>query len=374
MTMLAARFLPSMWVICVKDLRVWLRHPMQILGSLLVPVSYFFVVFLGSQAVGLNPVAVVNEDRGPVGAQLVRALIDADVFRVTVTDAKGAARLYDDLRVVAVIDIPGDLSQRVDAHESAPVHVTVNNLNLDLTNDVRRAVPDAIATYYQGLGSGSPVSVTLADTAVRQRDVTLYEYSALPVIILIITVNGIITAGMAATNEFEQRTIKELLLAPCGSLAIIAGKVLAGFLATFVLAMSVLLLGAAFDLARPGSPLLWMSAIAVVALCSLFSAGLGIAVGTWFQRKQPVSYAATIVAVELFALAGGLGVIFFEPEWLQRIAAFDPVTYAIHSLQMAVFYSSFEGLLRDAAVLAAVSAAAVAAGSLALRRQVVVVR
>jgi ABC-type multidrug transport system permease subunit len=367
-------FFRSVWTIAAKDLRVWIRHPVQIVGSLLVPVSYFLVVFLGSAAVGQNPVAVVNQDRGPVGASLVHAIEDADVFRVTVVNGPRATELYDDLQVVAVITIPSDMSERVQAHQRAPVRVMVNNLNLDLTNDVRRAVPDAITNYYRGLGSASPITVTLDDHDMRQHDVELYQYSVLPVIILIVTVNGVITAGMAATNEFEQRTIKELLLAPCGNLAIIAGKVLAGFLGTFALAMIMLLLGAAFNLTRPDGPLFWLSTTVVIALGSLFSAGLGIAIGTYFQRKQPVSISATIVAVELFALAGGLGVVFFEPEWLQQIAVFDPLTYAIHALQMAVFYSSFQDFVRDVVVLGAVSAAAVAAGSLALRRQVVVVR
>ena len=369
-----ARMLGCVWAISKKDLMVWLRHPLQIVGSLLVPVSYFLVVFLGSQAVGASPVAVVNEDHGAVGAQLARSIVDAQVFRVRFVSAKQAAELYSSLQVAAVVTIPPDLSQRVDAHQSAPVHVRVNNLDLDLTDDIRRAVPDAIVTYYRGMGRASPMSVTLDDQSMRPVDVQLYQYSVLPVIILIVTVNGIITAGMAATNEFEQRTIKELLLAPCGGGAIIAGKVLAGFIGTFVLAMLMLLLGAAFDLTRPATPLFWASATGIIALGSLFSAGLGIAVGTYFQRKQPVSYVATIAAVELFALAGGLGVIYFEPQWLQDIATFDPLTYAIHQLQMAVFYSSFQDLLRDVTVLAAVSVAALAAGALALRRQVVVVR
>ena len=51
-----------------------LRKPVQIVGSLLVPVSYTLVVFLGAKATSLEPVAVVSLDRGPVGTQLVRAM------------------------------------------------------------------------------------------------------------------------------------------------------------------------------------------------------------------------------------------------------------------------------------------------------------
>lgn len=365
-----AAFAASVWAICVKDLLLWLRQPLQILGSILVPVSYTLVVFLGAQATSREPAAVVNLDRGPVGAKLTQAVVDAGVFRVYTVSPARAAELYNDLQVSTVITIPPDMSQRVAAHEQAPVDVRANNLNFDLAGDIRRSVPDAITTYYQGLGHASPIKVSIAEHDLRRRDVQLYQYSVLPVIILIVTVNGIISCGMAVATEFEKRTIKELLLAPVSRLTIIAGKMLAGFLSTFVLASAMLVVGAVTNFTRPEG-LFWLEALAAIALSSAFSAGLGIAIGTWFQRKQPVSVGATIVAVELFALAGGIGVIFFEPEWLQRIAAFDPLTYGIHSLQRAVFYNSSSGVLRDAAVLAVSAAAAALAGSLAMRRELV---
>lgn len=364
------RLMPVL-VICKKDLTLWLRRPLQILGALLVPVSYTLVVFLGARATSLEPVAVVNLDRGPVGTQLTRAMDDAGVFRIHLTSPSRARTLYDTLQVAAVITIPADLSQRVGAHERAPVGVRINNLNLDFTADIRRAVPDAITTYYAGLGKTSPVKITIAEHDLRRKSVQLYQYSVLPVIILIITVNGIIAAGMAAAGEFERRTVKELLFAPASRLTIVAGKMLAGFLSTFILAAGMLGFGAVTGLTRPASASLWLAALAVIALSSAFAAGTGIAIGTWFQRRQPVSVAATLAAVEAFALAGGLGVIFFEPVWLQRIAVFDPLTYAIHGLQQAVFYASTSGLLHDVTVLGISAAAAAVAGSLALRRELI---
>jgi ABC-type multidrug transport system permease subunit len=359
------------WAICRKDLLLWLRKPIQIVGSLLVPVSYTLVVFLGARATSLEPVAVVNLDRGPVGTQLTRAMAEADVFRLNLTTPAHAQQLYKSLQVAAVITIPADLSQRVSAHERAPVGVRINNLNLDFTSDIRRAVPDAITTYYAGLGQASPVKITIAEHNLRHRDVQLYQYSVLPVIILIVTVNGVIAAGMAAAGEFERRTVKELLLAPVGGVTIIVGKMLAGFVATFTLAAGMLAFGAATGLTPVAGPILWLAALGMIALSSAFAAGTGIAIGTWFQRRQPVSVAATLAAVEAFALAGGLGVIFFEPLWLQKIAVYDPLTYAIHGLQQAVFYASTSGLGRDIAVLGITAAAATAAGSLALRRELI---
>jgi ABC-2 type transport system permease protein len=355
------------WTIARKDIRIWLRHPLMLISSLLVPLTYFLVVWLGSQAVGHNPVAVVNEDRGPEGSKIVQAIRQADVFRLYVVPADRAQGLYSSLQVAAILTIPQNFSQRVDAKAPVALQVYLNNYNLDLAGDIRRAVPDAVTTYYQMQGDRSPMKVTIAEQPLRPQDITLFEYSVLPLVILIVTVTGIIFSGMAATNEWEQKTIKELLLAPFAAFLIILGKVFAGFICTFILAASMLALGALLGLYQI-TGIYWLSTLAVVALASAMSSGVGVAIGATFQRKQPVSYAATLAAVWAFAGAGGVGVIFFEPEWLQSIAQFDPLTYAIHALQEGIFYQSTALLGRDLAVLAVTACIALFFGSLSMRR------
>jgi ABC-2 type transport system permease protein len=355
------------WTIAKKDMRIWLRHPLMLISSLLVPLTYFLVIWLGSQAVGRNPVAVVNEDRGSKGSEIVQALTQADVFRLYVVNADQAQTLYGSLQVAAVLTIPPDFSERVGTNAQVAIQVYLNNYNLDLAGDIRRAVPDAVATYYQMQGDRSPIKVTIAEQSLRPQDITLFEYSVLPLVILIITVTGIIFSGMSATNEWEQKTIKELLLAPFAPFLIILGKVFAGLLCTFILAASMLLLGALLGLYHI-TGIYWLSTLAVIGLASALSSGVGVAIGATFQRKQSVSYAATLAAVWAFALAGGVGVIFFEPAWLQSIAQFDPLTYAIHALQEGIFYQSSALIGRDLAVLAATAGAALFFGSLSMRR------
>jgi ABC-type multidrug transport system permease subunit len=75
-------------------------------------------------------------------------------------------------------------------------------------------------------------------------------------------------------------------------------------------------------------------------------------------------------ALYLFFLSGGVGVLAFEPVWLQNLAAFIPLTYGTHALQMAVFYSSADLLGRDIAVLAGSAVLTLALGVLAMRRRI----
>jgi ABC-2 type transport system permease protein len=275
--------------------------------------------------------------------------------------------LLNNIDVVAVIAIPADFTQRVDAHLSVPIDVTVNNLNLDFTNDIRRSVPDAITQYYQAQGSASPILVTMHETNLRQRDIQLFQYDVLPTILLLLTISGLVNGGLSTAREWESRTVKELLLSPAARGAIIAGKVLAGFAITFFLGALVLMLGDLLGWTQPQGHY-WLNALGIIALVSLFSSALGVAIGAALRRIQVVIAISINVSLYLFFLAGGIGVLAFEPGWLQDIASFIPLTYGRHALEQAIFYSSSDQLGLDITVLAVFALVALVLGTLSMRR------
>ena len=361
-------FLRTTWVILLKDLRVWLRQPANIAATIVPPLVILFVQALGAVAVGRSPVALVVQDTGPQGARIAQAIRDADVFRLSEVDGGQAQALLRNLDVVAIVTIPADFSARLLAHQPSPVEVTVNNLNLDFTNDIRRAVPDAVTQYYRAQGNASPIKVTMNETNLRQRDIELFQYAVLPTVVLLLIISGLITGGLASTREWETSTVKELLLSPTPGSAIIAGKVLAGFVTSFFLGVVVLAAAYLLGWIYPQG-VYWLTTLLIVALVALMGSGLGVAIGAAFQHIQPVIGMSMLVALYLYFLSGGISVLAFEPAWLQSIAAFVPLTYGNHALQMAVFYNSADLLGRDALVLALVSLLALFLGSLAIRRQ-----
>jgi ABC-type multidrug transport system permease subunit len=113
----------------------------------------------------------------------------------------------------------------------------------------------------------------------------------------------------------------------------------------------------------------WVRALLVMALVALFSSGLGVANGARVQRGQPVIPVTVFIAIYLFFLAGGIGVLAFEPDWLQNIAAYVPLTYGVHALELSIFYSSADQLGRDALVLALSALVAISLGIFAMRRR-----
>jgi ABC-2 type transport system permease protein len=360
-------FIHAVWIILRKDLRVWLRQPTTLGATFGPAIAFILLSALGSAAVGRSPVALVNLDHGAKGAQMVQIFHRADVFRVTDATPRQAQALYNSIDVVAIITIPADFTRRVDVHENAPIIVRANNLNLDFMNDIRRAVPDTITQFYQAQGSSSPIKITLQEQNLRQQDVQLFQYTVLPTIVLLLMISGLVNSGLATAREWESRTVKELLLSPVARGSIIVGKVLAGFVITFTLGVLLLLLCDLIGWTQPQG-IYWLSTLLAIALIALFSAGLGVAIGAALQRIQPVTAISINLALYLFFLAGGIGVLAFEPGWLQNIAAFIPLTYGRHALEMAIFYASSDQFGLDMSVLALSAVAAVILGTLSLRR------
>ena len=360
-------FFRAIWVILRKDIRVLLRQPVNIAATILPPLAFLLVNALGAAAVGRNPVALVTLDKGIKGQQMAQIIHNADVFRITDASPAQAHALLNNVAVAAIITIPSDFTQRVNAHENAPIDVVVNNLNLDFTNDIRRSVPDAITQYYQAQGEISPIKVTMQETDLRHRDVELFQYNVLPTILLLLMISGLINGGLSTAREWESRTVKELLLSPVSRGAIIIGKVFAGFAITFILGMLVLLLGYALGWTQPEG-VYWLSTLLTIALVSLLSSGLGVAIGAALRRVQVVIAISINIAIYMFFLAGGIGVLAFEPTWLQNIAAFVPLTYGRHALEQAIFYSASDQFGRDMLVLAISALVAVGLGTLSMRR------
>ena len=360
-------FVLVVWTICKKDLRVWLRHPSNVAITMLPALALLFVDALAAGAVGRSPVALVTLDQGAKGQQMMQIIRQADLFRVSDATPEEAQALYHNLDVVAILTIPSNFTKEVEAHQPAHITVQINNLNSDFTNDIRRAVPDAITQFYQQQGSKSPIQVALSEQNLRRQDIQLFQYSAMPLIVLLLVVSGLVSSSLAAAGEWETRTIKELLLSPASRAAIITGKVLTGFVTTTALGALVLAVGSLLGWVQPVG-VYWLPVLLIIALVALFSAGVGVALGALVQRIQSVGSVAIVIALYLFFLTGGTAVLAFDPQWLQTIATFVPLYYGRHALEMAIFYQSSDQLGRDVVVLAGSALLALGLGVLAMRR------
>jgi ABC-type multidrug transport system permease subunit len=356
-----------------KDISVWLRQPTSIAATVLPAIAFMVILYFGAQAVGRNPVALVVQDSGPHAQELVNILSDSGAFKVgmiTITPQKAEDALKQ-VKVAAVITIPSNFDAAYNAQKPDPVTIHINNLNLDFTNDLRRSLPAAITEFYAEKGNSSPIQIHVKETDLRSQDIDLLRFELVPNLVLLLTTAGIVNAGLATAREWEDSTIKELLLAPISKTTLIAGKLLSGWITTLLIASVLLVVGAASGYLRPEGTIYWISTLVIVLLIALASAGLGVAIGAASRRFQRVTAIGIPLSIDLFFLSGGITVAAFLPAWLQTIAHFVPTFYGTHALQMAIFYGSTEGLALDLSVLGATALVAGVLGVLSLRRSMI---
>ncbi len=359
----------AIWAIVTKDVGVWLRQPAVIAATVMPAIVFMAIIVVSAAAVGRNPVALVVLDDGPLAAGLAGIIEHSEAFVTRRETPAEAARLLTDLEVAAVVTIPADFDAKIAARRPDPVDIRINNLNLDFTNDLRRSLPAAITEFYRGQAQ-SPIHVMVQESDVPSQDVTLIQFELIPNLVLLLTLAGVINCGIATAREFEEFTIKELLLAPIGKSTLIAGKLVAGWSTTMLVGGIVLLLGVVTGELRPVG-VFWLPTLVDIALLGAASAGLGAALGAALRKYGPVTGIGINVSLYLFFLSGGIGVAAFLPAWVQAIARFTPTFYAVHALQMAVFYQSTDQLGRDLLILIATAVAGLLLGVLSLRRRVV---
>ena len=377
--MVAAKSWLAILAIVRKDIGVWLRQPTAITATILPAIAFMIILYFGAQAVGRNPVALVVQDNGPHAQELVSILNSSDAFKVSLVTSKQdeAEKALKHIQVAAVITIPSNFDIAFNTHKSDPVTIHINNLNLDFTNDLRRSLPAAITEFYSGTQGhnsnnnnnlNNPIRIYVKETDLRQQDVDLLRFEIVPNMVLLLTTAGIVNAGLATAREWEDSTIKELLLAPISRSSLIAGKLMAGWLTTMLVAAVVLVIGAVTGYLRPDSLLYWLTTIIIIMLIALASVGIGVAIGSAARRFQRVTAVGIPLSIDLFFLSGGITVAAFLPAWLQTVAHFIPTFYGTHALQTSIFYSSTEDLAQDILVLVGTAFGTIALGIFSLRK------
>lgn len=352
--------------IAVKDIRLALRDRLPTVLGLVVPINFLLLFILFALSGGQAPVVVVMSDHGPLAQKLLFALQHSHSFQIRQEDAGAADQLLRAGKVVAVITIPATFDGDLVAGRPVQLPVAVNNLQVDYTNDIRRAVPLSITGFYAD-AFPDQVVVRAREIDVQAHDTGYIPYLAVSIVVVGILISGLLQGSMGVAREFESGTVKELMLAPAPRWAIALGKLLAAL--ALNLAASLIVLAIVVLLLRvvPDHPLELLGfGIVLLLACS----ALGALAGTVLRRRQAAVPFAMATSLPLFFISGPFG----PPQWLGAVPGFlatlSPLTYGIALFQHAFHgYGTYPaGTGVELAVLVAFAVAALALNALALNR------
>src|SRR5213082_2681567 len=234
-----ASALRVIWACMKKDIKTSLTERTFTIIGILVPINILFLMILFVIGGGYAPTAVVMNDRGPYAQQFYRAMSGAHSFRLQQTGAQEAEALLRSGHIVAVVTVPADFDARIRQNQPVRVGVQINNLNTDFTNDIRRAIPLSITSFY-AKAFPNLVTITPREFDLQPQDTDYIPYLTVSILVIGLVLAGILQSGTAAAREYENETIKELLLSPARRWAVLVGKMLGAFVMSIASVIVVL--------------------------------------------------------------------------------------------------------------------------------------
>ena len=362
----AASPLRVIWACMKKDIKTSLTERTFTIVGILVPTNILFLMILFVIGGGYAPTAVVMNDRGTYAQQFYQAMSGAHSFRLRQTSAQEAEALLLSGRIVAVVTVPADFDARIQRKRPIQVDVQVNNLNTDFTNDIRRAIPLSITSFY---AKAFPNLVTIVphERDAYAQDTDYVPYLSVSILVVGIMLGGVLQSGLGTAREWESATMKELLLSPASRWSIIVGKMLGALTIGLV---SLVIVLAALILLIGVWPAHWDEVIGFGLLTLIIFVAWGTLLGTLFKNRTPVLALAFGTSVPLFILSGAFGPLSFTTPAVQFIAQLFPVAYAI-VLQQHAFHNfnlNTYGVGGNALVLVGYALGLIILAAVALRR------
>ena len=357
------------WACMKKDIRSTLTERTLIILGSVVPLNFLILLSLLVISGGYAPTAVVMQDTGPYAQQFYDAMNNAHSFLLRTASVAEADQLIQTGRIVAVVTIPPDFDLRVQQNQPVQVNVDINNLNTDFTNDIRRAVPLSITSFY-AKAFPKVVTVVPREQDVYPQDTDYIPYLSVSILVIGIMLGGTMQAGIGAAREWEKETMKELLLSPASRWTMVVGKMLGAFA---VALLSVLIVLAALIFVVGVRPVHWGEAIGASLLGLVIFIAWGTLLGTLLKSRQSVIALAFGISIPLFFLSGAFGPITFDTSAIQVIAQIFPVYYAI-VIQHHAFHNfdlNTYGLLVNVLILGGYALGLIVLAAIALRRSTV---
>src|SRR6266542_3292206 len=189
--------------------------------TFLVLVSLFGLT--GSRA----PTALIDRDDGPLARSFVDHLDAAHhSFALRPMSADRASEQISSGDILAIITIPSDFGRRVAGAGTSVVPITVDNVNEDLTGDVREAMPSAV-TAFAADNNFPGVRVVAVEHDLIDHETGYVAYLVVSALALTAFVVSGILGAVSITREFETQTVTQLRLAPVPAGWLVVGKLLA---------------------------------------------------------------------------------------------------------------------------------------------------
>lgn len=375
--------------IAKNDLLLWKKTPFAIYSAVIPPMGMMIVLVTLSLAVLQQPIALVVEGHGKHSLRMQKIIqSDTDAYlnhdfseKISPVNKSLAQEMLNSQRVAAIITIPKDFDKQVEIG-NAKIMLTLNNIDIDFADDIRRSVNRSVAHFDAPILSPNDAEeegvefdpekpnsylISIDEKDLRETNVEWLHYQVIPTLILLVLSVGLVGTSLLCGQDIERKTSRHLLLSPQNTTIIILGRILGGVIVSLIALSCALFTGLIFGFIDP-PPGHWPALMIIFIATAFCASGLGAFIGTLFKDIKVIVMASSVVATYMYFLGGGFTTIAFLPEWLQNISQFIPFRYAIDGIRQALFYTTLDGVLKDIIILSITGIFSVILGTFSLKR------
>ncbi|HET6380245.1 MAG TPA: ABC transporter permease [candidate division Zixibacteria bacterium] len=325
-----------------------------------------------------TPIAVLNQDAGPLGPAVVAQLKGSELVAIQAAgdDRDALEEALDAGEIAAYVVLPQDFSTRALTARAIAPEVRLRGTDPAASGTVQAALARAMVAAASDL---VPPDAGVSVPRVEPETTYLFGGEELdtldqlggPFIGLVVFFLVYVVTSVSFLRERSLGTLERLMASPLRRAEIVVGYMLGFTAVALVQAAEVLLFGTlVLDLHNQGNLLLIFGIELLLALSAI---NLGIFLSTFARTEFQVVQFIPLVVVPQILLSGVLVPVASEPGWLQVISNLMPLTYAVDALRSVMLEGrglEHARLLIDLGVLAGFCALVVAAAATTLRREV----
>ena len=142
-------------------------------------------------------------------------------------------------------------------------------------------------------------------------------------------------AGISMVWDREFGFLREMLVAPVSTTAILTGKCLGG--ASVATIQSLVVLALAGLVGVPYDPLMMLELIVLLFIMAFMITALGLVLASRVKQVQSAMPLVQMIITPLMFLSGALFPLSNLPGWLSVVTHLNPMTYAVEPVRAVVF-------------------------------------
>jgi ABC-2 type transport system permease protein len=142
-------------------------------------------------------------------------------------------------------------------------------------------------------------------------------------------------SGISMVWDREFGFLREMLVAPVSTTAILTGKCVGG--ATVSTLQSLVLLALAGLVGVPYSPVMMLALVGLLFLMAFLVTALGLVLAARTKQIQSAMPMVQLIITPLMFLSGSLFPLSGLPTWLTVLTHLNPMTYAVEPMRSVVF-------------------------------------